>query len=466
MIEFRAITLADKETIESYTRSSQIRNCDLSFANMYCWQRKYQSSWAVIEGYLVIRFLIDGGERHGYMQPIGQDGNLDFSHIIPLMAQDAHSHGERLRIIGLTDEGRESIKRCYGSDFAFHSDPCFEDYIYTRESLMTLSGKRLQPKRNHINQFLKLNSNYEFRPLTPEIFDDCKRLDCRWRAAHGDLCDDMTPEREAMLRAFKHFEELELRGGALYVDGEIVAFTYGSAINSDTFCTHIEKGLVEIAGCYTLINKLFAESLPSHFQYINREEDLGVEGLRRAKLSYYPDHKQEKYTAIYLHHDEKECKRLWREVFGDEDEFVDEFMMHHYSDKMMLRVIDSENRYLSMVHIVPFRCELGRVAYIYGVATDPAARKMGYSSKLMSEAMKLIEADKFDAAMLIPSEEWLKEFYSRFGFSTGTPTTFEAYNNFDFGSGESENDISMICTISQRAKEHLSQCDSLKLTRE
>lgn len=444
MIDFKPITIADKPLIESYTLHSSIRNCDLSFANMYCWQPTFQSSWAIIDGYLVIRFLIDGGEKLGYMQPIGRDGNPPLSKIIPELAKDAHAHGNRLRIIGLATESLDEFNR---DDFALYNDPNFEDYIYHRESLASLSGKRLQPKRNHVNQFLKRYHNYQYCELTPSIFEECRTLDCKWRAAHGDICDDLNPEREAMLRAFDNFEELGFRGGALYVDDKLVAFTYGSPINSDTFCTHIEKGDTEVVGCYAMINKLFTESLPQHFKYVNREEDLGIEGLRRAKLSYYPAHKLEKYTAIYLHHDEKECKKLWREVFGDEEQFIDEFLVNHYSQHMMLRVTDPDNRYLSMVHIVPFESTIGRIAYIYGVATHPECRGRGYATKLMNAAMELIKDRGFIGAALIPSEEWLLSYYQRFGFNGAIPTRFNSYNSFDFGSGRSEDDLAMVYKI-------------------
>lgn len=445
MITFRDIALADKAKIERYTRASTIRNCDLSFANMYSWQPTYKSAWAEVNGFLVIRFYIDGGEKIGYMQPIGEDGGLNFSNIIPLLAQDAHLHGDRLRFIGLTDEGRDSLNNLYQGHFAFHSDPNFEDYIYLHESLATLSGKRLQPKRNHINQFLKRYDNYQYRALTSSDFQTCLALDCRWRADHGDCgCDAENPERAAMIRSFESFEELELRGGALFVDEEMVAFTYGSAINSDTFCIHIEKGLSEYPGCYTIINKLFAESLPDEFKFINREEDLGIEGLRRAKLSYYPNHRQVKYSAIYLHHDETECRRLWQDVFGDEELFIDDFLTNHYSQSKMLRVTDRDNQYLSMLHIVPFESEVGKIAYIYSVATHVDFRGLGYASQLLCSAMEIIQKEGYVAAMLIPGEEWLRGYYSRFGFTEGANLEFEAYNNFDFGHGDPTLDKSMV----------------------
>ncbi len=448
MIEFRPITLADKELIESYTLQSNIRNCDLSFANMYCWQSTMQSAWAVVDGYLVIRFRIEGSSKLGYMLPIALDGSLDFSQIIPQMAQDAHTHGHRLHIIGVTNEGRAALGAAHYGKFALFNDPLNEDYIYLREKLCSLSGKKLQPKRNLMNQCRKLYPDYEYRPLTPEIFEDCMLLDCRWRAAHGTHCGDTTPERRAMLRAFENFEVLGMKGGALYIGGRLVAFTYGSAINHDTFCIHIEKADSQITGCYTAINQFFAQSLDERFKYINREEDMGIEGLRRAKLSYYPDHKQEKFAAIYLHHDEAECKRLWQEVFGDDDEFVDEFLMHHYANNKMLRVADSDNNYISMLHIVPFESEIGPIAYIYGVATHPNHRKAGHASQLLRSAIEQVLATRsFAAIALIPSDEPLRGYYAKFGFQDGAVLNFTAYNNFDFGNEDPTTNRSMLYPI-------------------
>lgn len=417
---------------------------------MFCWQTTLRSAWVIVDGFLIIRFAIDGGKKIGYMQPIGMYGATSFGHIIPQMAEDANIHGQRFRVIGVTKEGYDVLKSCHGGLFALHSDPSYEDYIYERISLATLAGKRLQPKRNHINQFLKRHPEYQYRPLTEDQFEECLKLDCRWREAHGDICQDITPEREAMLRAFENFEVLELQGGALYINGRMVAFTYGSPINYDTFCVHVEKGDSDVAGCYTMINRLFSESIDEEFKYINREEDLGIEGLRRAKLSYYPAFRQEKYTATYLHKDEKRCKDLWQSVFHDDDEFVDDFLQNHYSQDHMLHIEDhSTKRYLSMLHIIPFESEIGRIAYIYGVATDETARNRGLATKLMQQAIESIRTESYQAALLIPSEEWLKEYYARFGFIGSIPTTFEAYNNFDFGSGDTSLDLGMIYLINR-----------------
>ncbi|MFR9619759.1 MAG: GNAT family N-acetyltransferase [Rikenellaceae bacterium] len=447
MIEFSPITIYDKEHIESYTKHSKIRSCDLSFANMYCWQTLLQSAYAIVDGYLLIRFRISGGDKLGYMLPMSGDGEVDFGHIIPLLAQDAHSHGQRLHIIGLTHEGGERLKDSFSSQFALFNDLSNEDYIYLRESLCSLSGKKLQPKRNHINQFRKLYPQFEYRELTPEMFDDCMVLDCRWRATHGTHCGGDTPEREAMQRAFDHFEQLGICGGAIYIDGQMAAFTYGSPINDDTFCIHVEKGDNQITGCYTAINQLFAQSLPDTYRYINREEDMGIEGLRRAKQSYYPDHKQEKQIAIHLHHDELECKKLWQSIFGDSDEFIDEFLIHHYSNHNMIRMADRDNRYMAMLHAIPFTSEHGTVVYIYAVATAPEHRKRGYAAQLLQLAIERAQKSRAKAVVLIPSSDDLRRYYAKLGFSDGAMLTFKAYNNFDFGEENPEDNRSMIYPI-------------------
>ena len=159
MIEFKPVRLEDRAVIERYTMPSGICNCDLAFANMYCWQAVFHSAWAEIGGFLVIRFQIDGGERIGYMQPVGEG---DFGPILPLLREDAHAHGQRLRIIGLTDEGRDTIRRIVPCHFAFESDRALEDYVYNADDLRNLAGRRYQPKRNHINRFTAEYPDYRY----------------------------------------------------------------------------------------------------------------------------------------------------------------------------------------------------------------------------------------------------------------------------------------------------------------
>lgn len=442
MIEFHPIRLEDRAVIERYTMPSQITNCDLSFANMFCWQEIYRSAWAEVGGFLVIRFQIDGGPRIGYMQPVGPG---DFAPIIPLLREDAHAHGQRLRIIGLTDEGCAMIRRMHGGQFAFASDRALEDYIYRTADLRDLPGRHYQPKRNHINRFTAEYPDYRYEALTPDRFDECMRLERAWRRTHEGHTSELCAEQRAMQRAFAHFEELGLTGGCIYVGEELVAFTYGSAVNDRTFDTHVEKADTRYDGAFTIINKRFAEQLPARFTHINREEDLGIEGLRRAKLSYRPETIAPKFTAIRLHPDEIACKRLWQEAFGDDDAFTDAFLIRHYSRRRMLAA-ERDGELAAMLHLVPLRSELGRTTYIYGVATDIRFRGRGLASALMRDAMRLVDERGDDAAILIPSpgDDRLRTFYGRFGFAGDIPVTFDTADGFDFGTGDPAHDRAMI----------------------
>ena len=447
MIAFKPVRLADKQTIESYTLPSDIDNCDLAFANMFCWEFKYRSAWAERDGFLLIRFQIDGGERIGYMQPVGRG---DFSHLIPLLREDAHAHGQRLRIIGLTDEGADMIRAAYPGQFAFDTDRDMEDYLYRADDLRNLTGRRYQPKRNHINRFEAEYPDYRYEPLTREHFAECQRLEALWRRSHEGHACELSAEQRSMQRAFDHFEELGLRGGCIVADNRLVAFTYGSAVNAHTFCTHVEKADTEFDGAFTIINKRFAEQLPPQYTFINREEDLGIEGLRHSKLSYHPAALQHKFTAIHLHPDELGCKLLWKSCFDDDDAFIDRFVMHYYSRRRMLAA-EQDGRIVAMLHLLPFRSELGRTTYVYGVATDPAYRRCGLSSRLMAEAMRRIGEQGDDAAVLIPAEPWLREFYGRFGFAGEVPVRFVSAGGFDFGTGTPSDDCAMVWQPGERA---------------
>ena len=442
MIEFKPVRLEDRAVIERYTMPSGICNCDLAFANMYCWQEVFHSAWAEIDGFLVIRFQIDGGERIGYMQPVGTG---DLGAIIPSLREDAHAHGQRLRIIGLTDEGRETIARVHPCRFAFESDRALEDYVYNADDLRNLAGRRYQPKRNHINRFEAEYPDYRYEELTPDRFEACMALERAWRREHEGHTSELCAEQRAMQRAFRHFGELGLIGGCIYVGDRLAAFTYGSAVNDHTFDTHVEKADTEFDGAFTIINKLFAQHLPERFTLINREEDLGLEGLRQAKLSYHPAFLQHKFTAICLHPDELACKDLWMKSFGDEEQFADSFIMRYYSRERMLTA-EVESRTAAMLHLVPFDTELGRTTYIYAVATDPAFRSRGLASQLMREAMQAVAERGDDAAFLIPTpgQEWLHGFYGRFGFDGAVPTEFVTPVGFDFGTGDTATDLAMV----------------------
>ncbi len=293
-ITFKEVTLEDKELIQSFTLNSNRRNCDLSFSNICSWRFLYHTRFAVIDNFLVFKFYADG--EPAYMTPIGS-GN--YPSVINRLIADAEAHNEPFCMLGVCSDICKEIETLMPDKFSFTLNRDYADYIYLREELATLKGKKFQAKRNHVNKFRKSYS-YHYSELTPELVPECLRLESQWCKANNcheqeDLCD----ERKAIIYALTHFEALGLTGGVLSIENQIVAFTFGMPINRETFGIHVEKADVNINGAYAMINYEFANHIPESFLYINREEDLGIEGLRKAKMSYHPVTILEKYTACF-----------------------------------------------------------------------------------------------------------------------------------------------------------------------
>ena len=170
------------------------------------------------------------------------------------------------------------------------------------EKLVLLPGRKLHAKRNHINFFIE-NNDWTFEPITRENLGECRKMNEEWYREKGQSCNaGLANERRAVDKCFENYSELGLEGGLLRASGRIVAYTIGEPLNSDTYVIHVEKAFSSIRGAYQMINREFASYIRDnhpHIIYVNREDDMGDKGLRRAKLSYYPDRMIEKYTARY-----------------------------------------------------------------------------------------------------------------------------------------------------------------------
>lgn len=287
-IDFKPITIDDKEVITSFTLPSPLRNCDLAFSNMCSWRFLYQSEYAVYKNFLLIRFYIEekNKKRIAYMRPIGSG---DFRDALLQLEEDSWQHGHPLLMLGVTPISKDLLEEAFPGEFSYIPERDYFDYIYLREDLATLKGKKFQAKRNHVNKFKKQYA-YEYEPLTAELVPECFEFEAKWYKANrtDDDQEELTDERKSMIFALNHFKELNLLGGAIRIDHKLVAFTFGSPINQDTFGVHVEKADTDYDGAYSIINQEFASHIPEQYVYVNREEDLGIPGLRKAKLSYNP----------------------------------------------------------------------------------------------------------------------------------------------------------------------------------
>jgi len=300
-IDFHPLTLADKELIQSRVLHTTCRNCDLNFMNLVSWRFLYDTEVADHQGWLLFRFKADG--HNAYLAPVG--GDDDWRPVLADMLDDAQHVGHPFLMLGVCNHSLAHLEQAMPSYFYATTDRRYADYLYEREALATLHGKKLQPKRNYVNRFLTRYPHYELLQLTRSLIPECIELDERWAeqktiaAEQGRYTYDA--ERRSLLRVFEHWEELGGTGLVLRVEGKVVAFTYGAPINYDTYNICMEKADTTCEGAFAMINHAFACSIPERYKLLNREEDLGIEGLRKAKLSYHPAELLEKNTVM-LHH--------------------------------------------------------------------------------------------------------------------------------------------------------------------
>lgn len=294
MVDFKPITIADKELITSYILPADEQDCDFSFANLCSWHFMTGSSYAILHRQLILRFLHpDGGFE--YFMPFGEG---DLLPVIEDLEAYCRLLNEPLRLKGVLPAMQEKLEQYYPASFEYSSDRDYYDYIYKRQDLAELKGKHYQPKRNHVNKFRK---EYEFtyEPLTPDNIPECLQFESEWCIKHGYIeNENIRNERRALTFALHHFRELGLTGALIRTAGKLAAFTFGAPINHQTFGVHYEKADINIDGVYSAINQLFAAHLPEQYVYLNREEDLGIPGLRQAKMSYHPCLLLEKARAI------------------------------------------------------------------------------------------------------------------------------------------------------------------------
>lgn len=308
MIDWRDITLEDKARIEEKICASGCHGADYGFANLFIWRKAYRPKIAFCDD----RLLVGMPQWNVYAYPKG-DGEIRNS--IELLLDEAHSLGSKLRIRGLTDKTLEEFLPLYGDRFEIIEDRDNADYIYTSAKLCDLLGRHLSSKRNHIKHFER-NGPWEFHKIAAGscgVFTSCEDGTCGRLSSIAEAKafvdefykekndPDLADEAGAIEEMFEHYETLGFLGGMLYQNGEPVAFTAGTKLDDEVFDTHFEKALPGVEGAYTMVNREFARLVRAEYPDItafNREEDMGIEGLRKAKLSYHPDILLMKYFAI------------------------------------------------------------------------------------------------------------------------------------------------------------------------
>lgn len=294
-INWKQIEMQDKEQIEFYYKKEQSRNCEHTFANNFLWSPHYNTRFGIVEDMLV--FYSEHFDGSSVSFPIGKE---HVKEAVEALMRYFDEQNKPFMMHLVTKEQFEILQELFPGKFQIEYDRDVADYVYEAEKLITLSGKKLHSKRNHINKFKSEHDNWQFEFITADNKKECVDMVKEWREINGCSSD---PEKEAeicvTLNALEYMEELELTGGLIRLDGKVIAVTLGEQCCDDTFVIHIEKAFAGIQGAYPMINQQFARHVAGGYKYINREEDTGAEGLRKAKLSYYPVFLQEKGLVTY-----------------------------------------------------------------------------------------------------------------------------------------------------------------------
>ena len=290
MLSFREVTLSDITSIKEFFKNAASQSCDVTFGNLFLWQQQFSQRVCIYKDTLFLRY----GEE--YLFPIGA---LSVKESIELLMLEAKERNVPFKMKLLTEKQCELLKENFPNRFSFKHDLNNSDYIYTTENMITLSGKKYHSKRNHISKFDRMY-NWEYELISVQNIVQCIEMNKKWDSENDYNDENLIREKVALKLAFEHFLELGLVGGVLKVDGEVVAYSIGEAINETTFCTHFEKALSDFEGAYAKMNNLFSKNELSSYEFINREEDMGIEGLRKAKSSYNPTYILNKYSATLI----------------------------------------------------------------------------------------------------------------------------------------------------------------------
>ena len=278
-MDFKKIEFCDKEILEPFLKSGDELTCEISFVNLLIWQPLYNNSYCIEDGILYLKSYDENIET--YSIPFG-DINVGFKKLI--------DHCGSLPDVWAQDGPRfKKFNELYGKYYDIYESRNEFDYIYNSSDLINLSGKKYHSKRNHISSFSK-QYNWTYEDITHKNIKKVKDCAKIWYGQYeNNLDEELKNEMYSVPLLLDNMEFLEIIGGAILVDDKVIAFTLGSAVNENVYNIHVEKALPGYEAAYTVINREFAARNLQNYKYINREDDLGIEGLRKSKLSYKPE---------------------------------------------------------------------------------------------------------------------------------------------------------------------------------
>ena len=297
MISFKKISLEDMDVISPYLKKENAQQVDYHFPVMYLWQHMYEYDFCIEAGWLFISLTYQGEIR--FLMPMG-DG--DIRQAITMLEEYCRAGGISLKLSFLDERHKKKLEEALPGRFTFTTNPENFDYICLAQKLSTYSGRALRGKKRPCNHFEKNYESWSFKEITEENAGICRELISLWNNENEEkMTEGIIEEEAAIEKALKNFKKLGLDGGILYAEKTPVAFTIGNMIREDTCDTFFEKADTAVDGAYAMVCREFTRYLMNKYPklvYINREEDMGLEYMRKAKEMSDPEYRIVKYSAV------------------------------------------------------------------------------------------------------------------------------------------------------------------------
>lgn len=424
-LEFHKISTEDRIWMTEKFKEEQPEACEYTFVNNFIWRKSYGVEVARICGCGLIRY--HGKKSYRYSYPFGNGDKKAVIEALLLYCHEGTGDGYKLDLCPITEKQRKELIEWFPGQFEIEADRDDFDYVYLKDDLASLRGKKYHGKRNHIARFMD-RDDWEYETLTAENIQECRDMSREWLTFKEDkleeedkLQDGVEDENIALHEALDYYEEFGLVGGLLRKEGKVVAFTIGEPLNDETMVVHFEKAYPNLQGAYPMINQQFILHECKNYKYVNREEDVGDAGLRKAKLSYYPEILLKKYCAVESsivfanENDLEQIKLIWKTCFEDEDKYIEFYLKNRFETENML-VIHEDGKPVSMASFLPLQLKQGEewipARYVYAVATLPEYRGKGLAAEILQYGF-----EKYKEPLLLqPETEELKKYYERLGF--------------------------------------------------
>jgi len=292
--DFKDIEIEDKAIFDHYIGKQLHQNSEFNFTNFFIWRYHYKLSFTIYKDHL----CLIGQYRNEFpiiFPPLGSQ-EVGFDDAFMKLVDYFKYKGFPVIVKGITDPIKEVMDQVLPNVFRYKNDRDMYDYVYLSDDLINLRGRKFQKKRNHINKFKK-RYEYKYEPVTSHNLEECLIAEMEWALSRPND-SGINEEKVAIVEALRNMEALGIKGGALRVNDRIQAFSLGEELNPEMAVIHIEKANIDYDGSYAMINQQFAKHCWSDYKYINREEDMGLPGLRKAKKSYNPTKMIKKYTGL------------------------------------------------------------------------------------------------------------------------------------------------------------------------